>query len=106
VLDRARPGLSRRLTGVFGRSRDTVADLKPAPDLVLRALASAGVDPPGAVFVGDSVTDVLAGTAAGVPVVGLHEAADRRAELAAAGAVAVVADIADLLDESREPGSR
>lgn len=99
VLDRARPGLSGRLMGVYGRSADRVDDLKPRPDLLLRALDDAGVDAGDAVFLGDSVSDVEAGRAAGARVVGVAEDADRREALLAAGAVAAVATVADLSPE-------
>lgn len=96
VLDRAAAGLTARLSGVYGRSPDRVDDLKPAPDLLLRALTEAAVKPVDAVFLGDSVTDVEAGRAAGVPVIGVAETAERRSQLRAAGAVAAVAGIGEL----------
>ena len=61
----------------------------------LRALAQAPGLP--AVFLGDSVTDVLAGDAAGVQAVGVAQDATRRDDLLAAGARAVVADLDELL---------
>ena len=96
VLDRHVPGLTARLHGVHGRTAGRTDDLKPAPDLLLRALAQVP-EPLPAVFLGDSVTDVLAGAAAGVPVVGVAQDAQRRADLLAAGARAVVADLGELL---------
>jgi len=99
VLERARPGLARRLAGVHGRSPGAVADLKPAPDLIERALADSGCPPGRAVLLGDSVTDVAAGAAAGTPVIGVSEDPVRRAELLGAGAVHAFADIDDLRGE-------
>lgn len=96
VLDRARPGLAARLT-VLGRVADRAHDLKPSPAMLLEALAGSGSQPDRAVLLGDSVTDVQAGLAAGVPVVGVAEDASRRDDLLAAGAVAVVADLGLLL---------
>ena len=95
VLDRHVPGLTARLDGVHGRTAGRTDDLKPAPDLLLRALAQAPGLP--AVFLGDSVTDVLAGDAAGVQAVGVAQDATRRDDLLAAGARAVVADLDELL---------
>ena len=92
VLDRARPGTSTRLHTV-GRSAGRVADLKPAPDLLLRALSLTGAGPGESVFLGDSVTDVQAGAAAGVQVLGVADDATRRAQLQEAGAVAAVAGV-------------
>lgn len=98
VLEPARAGLSALLLDVYGRSEDRVDDLKPAPDLLLTALADAGTDPRDALFLGDSVTDVEAGRAAGVRVLGVAEEEARRTELLAAGAVAAVPDLGALLD--------
>lgn len=101
VLDRARPGASDRLQ-VVGRSRGRVDDLKPQPDLLGRALGLLGARAEEAVFLGDSVTDVQAGAAAGVPVVGVAEDSARRRELRSAGAAAVVEGVADLLPPPQE----
>lgn len=97
VLDRARPGLTDRLAVVLGRVDDRLDDLKPSPAMLHSALRTSGVGAATAVFLGDSVTDVEAGLAAGVRVVGVAEDATRRQELLTAGAVAVVASVADLL---------
>ncbi|XVX20388.1 HAD family hydrolase [Actinomycetota bacterium] len=75
---------------VVGRDGAQVSRLKPAPDLLvssLRVLDSSGEQ---AVFFGDSVSDVEAGRAAGVAVVGVTDSAERATELADAGAVHVV----------------
>jgi phosphoglycolate phosphatase-like HAD superfamily hydrolase len=66
--------------------RDTLLGLKPAPDMVLRALELFSVEPSQAAFVGDSEADLLAARAAGVrfyAVAGTDAARDR---LLAAGA--------------------
>ena len=97
VLDRARPGMTARLLGSYGRSPGRVDDLKPRPNLVLRALADAEAVPSQAVLLGDSVTDVEAGRAAGVRVVGVAEDRERRTQLLTAGALAAVADVGALL---------
>ncbi|MEU1620199.1 HAD family hydrolase [Streptomyces sp. NPDC005722] len=78
-------------------SADDVSASKPAPDLVRRALDRAGVDADRAVFVGDTVWDVLAAGRAGVPCVALLSGGVPRADLEDAGAVAVHHDPADLL---------
>ncbi|WP_299520790.1 HAD family phosphatase [uncultured Serinicoccus sp.] len=101
VLDRARPGTSGRLH-VVGRSAGHVRDLKPEPDLLLRAMRLLGARPEESVFLGDSVTDVQAGQASGVPVVGVAEEESRRQELLAAGAVGAVAGV-DALVPARQP---
>lgn len=50
------------------------------------------------VFVGDSVWDVAAAGRLRIPCVGLERGGTGRAELNAAGAIAVYSDPADLLD--------
>ena len=70
---------------------------KPAPDLVRIALDKAGVPPEAAVFVGDTVWDVRASQAAGVPCIGLLSGGISRGELLDAGAVRrVVVPVAGL----------
>ena len=76
-----------------------VQDAKPEPELVQVALDKAGVEAGRAVFVGDSVWDVVAASRAGVPTVGLRTGGSSEAELLAAGAVAVYDGPAHLLAE-------
>ncbi|QDB78588.1 HAD family hydrolase [Georgenia wutianyii] len=78
---------------VHGRDPAAPERLKPAPDMLLAAARDAGVHPDETVMVGDSTSDVEAATAAGMPCIGLSDSTERRAELIAAGAVAVVADL-------------
>jgi HAD superfamily hydrolase (TIGR01509 family) len=75
-----------------------VAASKPSPDLVRAGLSAAGVPPSEAVMIGDSVWDVEAARAAGVGCVGLCCGGFAAEELQAAGAIAVYADPAELLD--------
>lgn len=62
-----RMGLSSRFAFVAGA--DTFAWKKPDPRHLTSTIAEAGGDPDGAVMVGDTVTDVDAAKAAGIPVV-------------------------------------
>jgi phosphoglycolate phosphatase-like HAD superfamily hydrolase len=71
---------------------------KPAPDLLTVAVEQHGLDPGRTVVVGDTVWDVEAARAAGLPCIGLTCGGIGEAELREAGAVAVRADPADLLD--------
>ena len=71
---------------------------KPAPDLLTVAVEQHGLDPARTVVVGDTVWDVEAARAAGLPCIGLTCGGISEAELREAGAVAVCADPADLLD--------
>lgn len=91
-------GLAHLVDHVAARHGAAVLGLKPAPTLLRAALAAVGSSPADATFFGDSVSDVLAGRAAGVRTVGVSADPVRCAELAAAGAVAVVADLSGALD--------
>jgi HAD superfamily hydrolase (TIGR01509 family) len=75
---------------------------KPAPDILQAALDQSGVDPDGAVFVGDSVWDVQAAGRLGIPCIGLACGGTSAAELRDAGAVATYADPAELLARVRD----
>jgi HAD superfamily hydrolase (TIGR01509 family) len=81
-------------------SAGDVDQSKPAPDLVQVALGKAGVAPERAVFVGDTVWDVQACQRAGVRCVGLRSGGISTAELLDAGAAAVFAGPADLLEST------
>jgi phosphoglycolate phosphatase len=59
-------GLIERLRVIVGG--DAVSHKKPAPDALLIALDRLGVEPSDALMVGDSVTDVIAARAAGMPI--------------------------------------
>ncbi|MEV5383978.1 HAD family hydrolase [Streptomyces sp. NPDC052721] len=78
-------------------SADDVREGKPAPEPVHHALELAGVPASRAVFVGDTVWDMRAGSKAGVRCVGVLCGGIPRADLEEAGAEAVYADPADLL---------
>ncbi|MCW3817525.1 HAD family hydrolase [Micromonospora sp. DR5-3] len=71
---------------------------KPAPDILVAALDQSGLAAERVVFVGDSVWDVAAAGRLDIPCIGLTCGGTSRAELAAAGAVAVYDDPAALLD--------
>jgi len=76
-----------------------VESSKPAPDIFKRALEVAGAEPADAVVVGDTVWDVKAASACGVPCVAVTCGGISRAELEDAGAAAVFRDPADLLGD-------
>jgi len=73
---------------------------RPAPDLVLGAMARLEVAEPGAVaVVGDTVSDLEAGSAAGAgAVVGVLSGAHDKATLEVAPHTAIIADVNGLLD--------
>jgi len=78
-------------------SADDVKEGKPAPEPVEHALELAGVPAERAVFVGDTVWDMRAGSRAGVRCVGVLCGGIPRADLEKAGAEIVYDDPAHLL---------
>ncbi|WP_089157687.1 HAD-IA family hydrolase [Micromonospora sp. NBS 11-29] len=95
--------LSRYFHHVVGS--DEVAHAKPAPDIVLRALALLGADPAGAVMVGDAPADIHSARAAGVTAVAATWATVDEDDLIAARPDLVVHSPGDLLPIS-VPGRR
>lgn len=90
----ARIGAGTDLAGAT--TSDDVAQSKPAPDLMLAALAAHELDPARTVAVGDSVWDGRAAQAAGLSFVALRCGGVGEEELRAAGAVEVYDDPAAL----------
>lgn len=78
-------------------SADDVEASKPEPDIFEAALAKAGVEANAAIAVGDTVYDVEAAQRVGIATIGLTSGPFDQAQLKDAGAVAVFADVADLL---------
>ncbi|MGI5365648.1 HAD family hydrolase [Streptomyces iakyrus] len=78
-------------------SADDVDEGKPAPEPVEHALELAGAPAERAVFVGDTVWDMRAGSRAGVRCLGVLCGGIPRADLEQSGADAVYADPAHLL---------
>lgn len=89
---------ARELVDGWTTSAD-VESTKPDPDLVHAALEEAGDDRPS-VMVGDSVWDVKAAKAAGLPTLAVLTGGFSEAELREAGASQVVESIADLRFDS------
>jgi HAD superfamily hydrolase (TIGR01509 family) len=85
---------ARELVDGWTTSAD-VEKTKPAPDLVQAALEKADGDNPSG-MVGDSVWDVKAATAAGIPTLAVLTGGFSAAELREAGASQVVESIAEL----------
>ncbi|MER8010586.1 MULTISPECIES: HAD family hydrolase [unclassified Streptomyces] len=83
-------------------SADDVDEGKPAPEPVEHALELAGVPPERAVFVGDTVWDMRAGSRAGVRCVGVLCGGVPRRDLEEAGAETVYDDPAHLLASLKE----
>lgn len=84
-------GLTSRFAALTGRlSHELPSLLKPHPHLLQLALAEAQVEPHHAVFVGDSVTDILAAKAASVVSIGFRPYHHNMNDLVRAGANATV----------------
>jgi pyrophosphatase PpaX len=83
------------LVDVVAALEDTTSH-KPAPDPLMHAAATLGVDPAGCVYVGDATVDVLAARAAGMSAVAVTWGAGERNALAATGPDALVDTVADL----------
>jgi len=76
--------------------RDTLLPLKPAPDMVERALELCGVDAGSAALVGDSIADFNSAGAAGVRFYGVAIRPESRDALVSAGASEIFASPAAL----------
>jgi HAD superfamily hydrolase (TIGR01509 family) len=82
---------------------DDADTAKPEPDILQTSLAAVGAKAEDAVFIGDTVWDIEACKRAGIPCIALLSGGITARELTAAGAAAVYADAAELLqgfDES------
>ncbi|HYB90575.1 MAG TPA: HAD-IA family hydrolase [Candidatus Binataceae bacterium] len=77
--------------------RDTLLPLKPAPDMLSRALEATAITAARTVFVGDSEADAIAARAANIRFVGIAATSDARSRLAAAGAAEIFDSPAALL---------
>ena len=84
-----RHGWTDQVTTFSCRDEHNAARMKPSPFLLEQALDDLGPRPVRVVFIGDSVSDVQAAVAAGVPVVGMAKNPQHGHELVAAGADAV-----------------
>lgn len=89
-------GLADRVDLVLGQ--EETARHKPDPAPLLLAAQRMGVAPGRTVYVGDSIVDVQAATAAGMPAIGVTWGAGTRSELAAADSIVdTVAELDRLL---------
>lgn len=77
-------------------TREAVIRVKPHPEHLQTALARLGCAPWEALMVGDHIWDIACGNAVGVSSVGVATGASAREKLTEAGAVAVLASVADL----------
>ncbi|HUK65370.1 MAG TPA: HAD hydrolase-like protein [Anaeromyxobacteraceae bacterium] len=87
-------GLTPFVDAIIGA--DSCPGHKPDPEPVLLALERVGRAPEEAVFMGDSVLDVLSGNAAGVPTVAALWGASEREALEQAGPGFLLEDVSEL----------
>jgi phosphoglycolate phosphatase len=71
---------------------------KPAPDMILTALAETGIDPNLAFMIGDTSYDMEMARSAGVRAIGVDWGYHPQAQLREAGAERIVTDFAALLE--------
>ncbi len=79
--------------------------LKPAPDMLIRALEIFSVDRSDAAFVGDSDADIRAAQSCGVRFYGIAPTDTARDRLLAAGAEEIFASPAALAIHLKVPGT-
>ncbi|MGH3328799.1 MAG: HAD family hydrolase [Streptomycetales bacterium] len=91
-------GVREHLAAVVGREHADVSLLKPHPHLLRQAVSRIEAPLEACVLVGDSVGDVEAAHALGIPVVGYANKSGKQARLVAAGADAVITSMAELVD--------
>jgi HAD superfamily hydrolase (TIGR01509 family) len=86
--------------------RDTLLGLKPAPDMVTRALETFSIDRSEAAFVGDSDADIRAAQTCGVRFYGIAPTAAARDRLLATGAAEIFGSPAALAIHLNLPAAR
>jgi phosphoglycolate phosphatase len=89
--------LDRYVTVISARMFSDPLLMKPDPYLLEQALSDLDIPAADAVFVGDSVTDVEAAAAAGVRSIGYANKPGKAERLIAAGAVALVDSMTELI---------
>ncbi|SDT73612.1 HAD family hydrolase [Actinoplanes derwentensis] len=89
-LIRYAEGITARFDGMDPRL------LKPHPFLLERGLTATGAARNGTAFIGDSVTDIEAGRAAGIPTIGYANKPGKHQRLTDAGADVVIDSMHDL----------
>ena len=101
----ARHDLAGYVGKIVGRDNPDPALMKPSPYRVRIAVGSLGAEPEDCVFIGDTVTDVLAGLHGGVAVIGYANKPGKDKALAEAGARAVVIELDRITDALRDTRS-
>jgi len=84
------------ITAIVGRDDADPALMKPSPYRVRIAVGSLRAEPEDCVFIGDTLTDVLAGLLGGVTVIGYANKPGKAEALIHAGAQVVTTDLAEI----------
>ncbi|MGZ0150380.1 HAD family hydrolase [Kribbella sp. WER1] len=98
-LDRS--GLAGLVRHVEARDPSDPALMKPSPYLIQRAAEVLGVSPAACTLIGDQTTDVQAARVIGAASIGYANKPGKGADLTAAGADAVIAQISELTEAVR-----
>jgi HAD superfamily hydrolase (TIGR01509 family) len=88
--------LAPYVTSVIGRAYADPARMKPNPEPILHAVFDLGAEPADCVLIGDSLGDIHAAQAAGVPVIGYANRDDKVQPFKDAKADAVVSSLGDI----------
>jgi HAD superfamily hydrolase (TIGR01509 family) len=78
---------------------DDVANSKPDPEVFVKAMESAAIDPRRAIAIGDSVWDVRAARSAGIACITVESGGFSQHELSEAGSARVYRDVSELLSQ-------
>jgi HAD superfamily hydrolase (TIGR01509 family) len=90
-------GLAPYFTAIVGRTDPDPRLLKPAPELINRAIKALGADPAECVLIGDSLSDIEGARNAGTLSIGYANKPGKRERFTTAGADAIITDMAELL---------
>jgi HAD superfamily hydrolase (TIGR01509 family) len=88
--------LAPYITSVIGRAYADPARMKPNPEPILHAVFDLGAEPGDCVLIGDSLADIAAARAAGVPVIGYANREAKIQPFRDAKADAVVDSLGDI----------
>ena len=78
---------------------DEVTQSKPDPEVFVKAMESASIDPGRALAVGDSVWDIRAARSAGIACITVETGGFSQHELSEAGSIRVYRDVSELLSQ-------
>ena len=101
----AQHGLDDRISHIIARTSHDPTLLKPNPHLIEQALAVLGAQPRECTLLGDSATDIQSARLADITSIGYANRPDKRDQLAATGAGAIITTLADLVLRLRAHGT-